>query len=218
MKKKESDNKQLGISFERASEGSAHECATLPVSSSWPRTPAFHAGNQDSNSCTGASLPEFYPELVAKIRARLVPAGDGSGCVLWTGAASRKGYGRINFRKRLWSPHRVMLEAGLGHALPRHIDTCHRCDRPRCCAAGHLFAGTRAVNAQDAVAKGRMRPPKPRRALDEARVVDLFAAHAAGKTTRQLAAEFNLAKSAVHRILTGQTYANLTSSSARRSA
>lgn len=102
-------------------------------------------------------LPDFYPDLVAKIRARLVPDPDRPGCAIWP--LGGKKHARLKFAGKLYSPHRVMLEWKLGRVLPRRIDACHACDNPPCCAEAHLWEGTRGDNMRDAIAKGLARPP-----------------------------------------------------------
>jgi hypothetical protein len=101
-------------------------------------------------------LPEFYPALVAKIRARLIPDPERPGCLLWPGGRGSKGHGRVKHGGKLYGPHRVLLEHKLGRVLPRHLEACHSCDNPPCCNEAHLWEGTRADNNQDAIAKGRM--------------------------------------------------------------
>lgn len=160
-----------------------------------------------------SALPDFYPELVERIRARLVV--QPSGCWEWPGASTTKGYGRIAHKKRLYSPHRVMLETSLGHALPRDIDTCHRCDVPRCCNPAHLFAGTRYDNAIDAVRKGRMSCPPPKRALSDEQVLELRAAYSRGESVRALGRLFGLEKSSAHRAAIGETYRDVANDNAR---
>jgi hypothetical protein len=42
------------------------------------------------------------------------------------------------------------------------MEVCHTCDNPICVNPLHLFAGTRLVNVQDCIAKGRFQKgPKP---------------------------------------------------------
>ncbi len=99
-------------------------------------------------------LPDFYPELVARIRARLVPDPEHAGCLVFPQRAGRDA--RIKYGRRLYSPHRVVLEHALGRKIPRSTDACHRCDNPPCCNPEHLFAGSRAANMRDAYRKGRV--------------------------------------------------------------
>lgn len=95
--------------------------------------------------------------LVRRILAR-AERDDETGCLLWMGAANRKGYGRIRFNKKLYSPHRVVLEHKLGRPLKPGEDTCHLCHNPRCVEAKHLSVGSRSDNMRQAVAAGRFGP------------------------------------------------------------
>lgn len=97
----------------------------------------------------------MHAHLVARIQSRTRP-GEG-GCVLWTGAANRQGYGRIRDKGRLYSPHRVVLEHALGRALESWEDTCHSCHVPRCCNPAHLTPGTRLENVRQSA--GRPKTP-----------------------------------------------------------
>ena len=99
-------------------------------------------------------LPDFYPALVAKIRARLVPDAANAGCLVFPTKPGK--HARVKHGGKLYSPHRVVLEVHLGRTLARSVDACHRCDNPPCCNTAHLFAGSRSKNMRDAYAKGRI--------------------------------------------------------------
>lgn len=98
-------------------------------------------------------------ELADHVLTRAEPASNERGCLLWTGGASKKGYGRFKMRGRLYSPHRVVLERKIGRKMRRDEDTCHECDTPRCVNEAHLFLGSRQDNVDDAMAKGRHHLP-----------------------------------------------------------
>lgn len=103
-------------------------------------------------------------DLPIVLRGRVVI--DPSGCWLWTGGTSDKGYGRVHIAGKLHLPHRLVARH-LGILTDESLDTCHTCDVPRCCFPGHLFQGTRAQNMADCVAKGRHIGPAERRAQSD---------------------------------------------------
>lgn len=140
---------------------------------------SFHVGDPGSNPGGDASvikgesrnprrsrkrpLPQYNPkswnELVRRVVARAKP-DPASGCLLWTGAADRNGYGRIRYLDALYSSHRVVLEHKLGRKLERWEDTRHACDTPACVREAHLASGDRADNVRDAIERGRHVTPQ----------------------------------------------------------
>lgn len=80
-----------------------------------------------------------------------------SGCWEWGKHRDRRGYGRVWFRGKLWSAHRLSLYLSRAE-LPKDwesLESCHRCDNPPCCNPEHLFWGTSQDNMHDAWEKGR---------------------------------------------------------------
>jgi hypothetical protein len=63
-----------------------------------------------------------------------------SGCWLWTGSKTPRGYGQFIIERGKHEGHYVL----------------HKCDNPPCCNPDHLFLGTQKANLEDAVTKGRM--------------------------------------------------------------
>lgn len=103
----------------------------------------------------------------------LVLPEPNTGCWLWDGALSGKGYGRLNIEKRMVQAHRFSWEIHYG-AIPDGLQACHKCDVRCCVNPEHLFLGTQSENLQDMVAKGRDNPLRgeehPKTSLTEADV------------------------------------------------
>lgn len=140
--------------------------------------------------------------VVERLLARTV---DQHGCWAWQGYA-KNGYPVLSLRNRHVYGHRFALTLATG-VDPVGKDACHRCDVRRCWRFDHLFAGTRAENVADAVAKGRAsRPPHVsgetcgKTTLHEAQ---LTAIRDAEGSQREVARAFGVAQSTVWRIRHG---------------
>lgn len=79
-----------------------------------------------------------------------------SGCWLWMGACSPKGYGHMHVDGRFIKAHRFSY-ALYCCDVPTGAQICHRCDNPSCVNPEHLWAGTVQENLNDCIAKGRFR-------------------------------------------------------------
>lgn len=80
-----------------------------------------------------------------------------NGCLEWTGATNKQGYGRIGVggSGKTGLTHRVAWELANG-PIPPGMNVLHHCDNPPCCNVKKcLFLGTDADNMADMVAKGR---------------------------------------------------------------
>ena len=172
-----------------------------------------------------AARPLIYRFLEKTRRAE-------SGCLEWTGATARGGYGNLMVVSRTWGPaHRVAWELAHG-PIPDGLWVLHRCDNPKCVEADHLFLGTHADNMSDMVAKGRhpsVRSPECRERggrhwtkrhpdrvargergsgskLTEAGVVEIRRLRASGAALSELAAAFNVSETTISSIAHKKTW------------
>lgn len=77
-----------------------------------------------------------------------------TGCWLFQGTITDKGYGTIQRNRKTVGAHRASWEEVNG-PIPNGLFVCHHCDNPPCINPAHLFLGTRKDNSDDRDAKGR---------------------------------------------------------------
>lgn len=75
-------------------------------------------------------------------------------CWLWTGAVTKRGYGRFVLSGGHFAASRMAAYyAGILSDQTKHI--LHHCDNPPCCNPAHLYQGTHQDNVRDMVSRGR---------------------------------------------------------------
>jgi len=131
----------------------------------------------------------------------LVDTSDPDACHEWPRACSDSGYGVIGRGRRgtgTVKVPRVVLEAKLGRALSPGMFALHTCDNPPCCNEAHIYEGTRADNARDAVLRGQIRT---KLTDDQVRAIRAQA----GRTATAVAAEFGVSRPLISNIWSGKS-------------
>jgi len=160
----------------------------------WPLTPKFMA--------------RFWSRVEVKSREE---------CWLWLGRARRGGYGYITRSiddKRLFvAAHRLSLVIARAQPIPSGKLVLHHCDNRLCVNPHHLYVGTYADNARDAVERGRMASPfplygeeNPVARLTQAKADEIRAAHASGASRAELEAKFGVSKTTVAAVVRGERW------------
>src|SRR3984893_17287546 len=79
-----------------------------------------------------------------------------SGCLLFFGPWSERGYGRLKVAGKKVLAHRLAWELA-GREVPPGLRLLHKCDTPCCVNVDHLFLGSQRVNVFDMLIKQRAR-------------------------------------------------------------
>jgi hypothetical protein len=133
-----------------------------------------------------------------------------TGCWIWLGLKSQKGYGSISYQGKGVRTHRLAWQLTNGQ-IPPGMMVCHSCDNPSCINPDHLFLGTNSDNQKDRVSKGRKNRGEfkkgeshwcsklTRAQVDEMRRIR----QTTGLSESKLAKMFGIGKSQSHNILIG---------------
>jgi hypothetical protein len=73
---------------------------------------------------------------------------DASSCWLYKGTLQKRGYGSINYKKKIWLTHRLAWFFIFGY-LPKQLNHKRLCLNKSCCRPDHLYEGTQEQNILD---------------------------------------------------------------------
>ena len=152
----------------------------------------------------------FTEKQVEKFWSR-VAVGDPDACWEWQGGKNQDGYGMLTINKKHYVAHRVSFEIANGREP--ELQVLHTCDNPSCTNPRHLFEGTRSVNMQDMVAKGRWTKPVIERKLDCDTASAIRADYNGGRgmSKRALARKYDIVPKHVRNVLDGLVWTNCAS-------
>lgn len=138
-----------------------------------------------------------------------VNTGSEETCWNWQGPRQPGWHGRLRFKGRMTSAHRVAWTLQNG-AIPRGMYVCHHCDNPLCCNPSHLFLGTGRDNAADRHRKGRDARGEQNghaKLTDQAVRVIRAELH---ESTEVLAKRFGVSTSTIHNVRNGRLWRHVT--------
>lgn len=133
-------------------------------------------------------------------------------CHVWTGFRYPRGYGQFHVARRPVYAHRFAWETANAASVLPGFEVRHSCDNPPCVNKRHLLLGTKSMNMQDAVERGRHRhfrgigEDNPRAKLSAADVASVRAL--LGTITQaDLAQRFGVSRQAISNIACGRSWA-----------
>lgn len=143
-----------------------------------------------------------------------------TGCHIFQGGIGQDGYGKVKRHGKTVRMHRVVYAETHGVELTPKDVIMHKCDNPPCINKDHLQLGDHYLNELDKTMKGRRTPspsithpdrvPRgekhPRAILTEA---DVDRIRTSGDSVKDLAKEYGVSESTIHRANTGITWASI---------
>lgn len=133
-------------------------------------------------------------------------------CLIWPGVAGARGYGRVHFEGKHWTPARLAWTLRYG-PIKGGLYVCHTCDTPMCYEPLHLFLGTQADNLRDSVAKGRRRSRaglmNPNGRLSDDDVREIRRLRTGGVPTKEVASRFGVTAAAIWEVTSGRNHRNV---------
>ena len=175
-------------------------------------------------------LPGTDPKLFARFMAKVHKTET---CWIWTGGATREGYGKTSVGYASIRAHRLAWTFFAG-PIPDGMNVLHHCDNPPCVRfhPEHLFLGTTAQNVADRNQKGRdargdgngarLHPERLARGERQGRArltATMVSAIRSAETQipgtrRALALRFGVSEATIQQVISGKTWAHVSEVSA----
>jgi hypothetical protein len=148
------------------------------------------------------TIEEFTADFLARLKH------DKTGCWLWTGPVSWKGYGestyggqgRIRAHRASWIIHNGEVPDGLW--------VLHKCDVRLCCNPAHLYLGRITDNTRDAMERNRV-ARGPRNAASKLDADAVLHIRSSDETCRALAKKYGVSATAISKVKTSKNWAHI---------
>jgi hypothetical protein len=114
-------------------------------------------------------------------------------------------YPRIGFDGKKWQCSHIVYKSFYGPLDGKFV--LHKCDNPRCVRPSHLFLGDQKANCEDRGRKDRHAVGE-RSGMAKLKTEEVLQIKASSGSNRSLAAEFNVHRSHISRIRSGQRWAH----------
>lgn len=143
-----------------------------------------------------------------------VDTGDPDECWEWQATRIGRGYGQFNAARladQSIPAHHIAYRIEYGEVGDKFV--LHECDNPPCVNPNHLFTGTHEDNMRDMVEKGRQAIGSEvgNAKLTESEVVEIVERYSTGDETQsELAAEYDVSQSQIHKIVNGIRWGHAT--------
>lgn len=141
-----------------------------------------------------------------------------SDCVLWTGAMTKWGYGKITLKPpggkmTVQTAHRVSYRLFNGE-IPEGLVIKHLCNRPICVNPAHLEADTTGNNTRDAhrdgIVKYHRGEARPNHKLTDEDIPVILARIKQGdESLRAIARSYGVRHGTISQVLTGKAWSHV---------
>lgn len=108
---------------------------------------SLHYDRMRKGTDMNAPVEERFSTPAEAFEARTMPVTESS-CVLWIGATTKQGYGKISVGGTLKLVHRYSWEQACG-SIPEGMFVDHMCHTPACVNPDHLRLATNQQNLQN---------------------------------------------------------------------
>lgn len=150
--------------------------------------------------------PSIHVRLYSRIKV------SESGCWVWQGAKTQRGYGSLKFDGKPCAAHRLSYELSHGIISPG-MQVMHSCDNRACINPAHLSQGTAKDNSNDAAEKNRTAHQvgslSGMAKINEEQALEAMRMMASGKTRREIAAVYGISRDTITKIRSGIRWPHL---------